>query len=167
MQAKAYVFKTARDVVELFQSLGEAGSELSLVMADRTAARELAFGKRVDSDVPLPLSPEGTELVRALHPLAALGVPGSGLVGVGTALAYLHGVGLGSHRDLSGSLQACALDAEDVREVVAAVRQGGVLVIADREPGHSLAARSRELTLEFPASAAPAPSPVRAPAASA
>jgi hypothetical protein len=165
MQAKAYAFKSARDVVDLMQSLGQAGSELSLVMADRTAERELAFGKRVDSEVPLPLSAEGAELVRALHPLAPLGAPGSGLVGVGAALAYLHGVGLGSHRDLPASLTVCALAAEDVREVVEAVRQGGVLVIADREDGQSLTTRARELTLEFPATATPAPPPVRAPAA--
>lgn len=158
MQTRAYVFKSARDVVELMHGLGHAAGELSLLMSDRTAEKEFLHGKRADNDVTLPLTPEGAELARALHPLAPLGAPGTGLVGAGADLAHLHGVGLGSHRDLPASLGACSLAAEEVQSVVAAVRQGGVLVIGggEEQPAR-LTARAQALTLEFPNTTAPAP----------
>lgn len=109
MDTRAYVFEQARDVIELLQHLGRGPDEVSLLMTDRTAEREFSLEARAGSDIPLPLNEGGERLARALHPLAALGGPGSGLVGVGAGLEYLHGVGLGSYRDLPTTLAACSV----------------------------------------------------------
>jgi hypothetical protein len=164
MQTQAYVFEQARDVIELLQTLG--AQDVSLVMTDRTAEKEFSLESRVGSELPIPLSDGGERLARALHPLAALGAPGSGLVGAGSMLAYLHGAGLGSYRDLPAALSACSVGGEDVRAVVQAMRNGGVLMLGGGTPEWTplLKSRARELTLQFPASAQPTPPSILAPA---
>src|SRR5215207_4477535 len=127
MQAQAYVVERARDVIEWLSSLKEAPPNVSLLMTDRTAGKEFSVQDRVGSDIRLPLSEGGEQLARALHPLAALGAPGSGLVGAGITLQYLHGAGLGSHRDLPAVLAACSVGQDDAKTAVRTLRNGGVL----------------------------------------
>jgi hypothetical protein len=165
MQLNAYVFKNAGDVVSLLKKLGSPASELSLLMSDRTAEKAPAL-KQLDVEAPGSSSQQAAQLSRGLHPLAPLGAPGSGLVGVGRDLEHLHGVGLGSYRDLAATLGCCGLAPSDLQHVVEAVRQGGVLVLGGGEAQRNeLRAMGRELTLELPPTAHPAPPPVRAPAA--
>lgn len=165
MQAQAYVFEQARDVIEWLQGVEQAPQDLSLLMTDRTAEKEFSVQSRVGSEIPIPLSNVGERLARALHPLAALGSPGSGLVGVGGTLEYLHGAGLGSYRDLPAALAVCSLDPDEVQAVVQALRNGGVLMMGgeDQSTG-SLKSRARELTLRFPEGAHPSSPPILAPA---
>lgn len=165
MQAQAYLFEHARDVVELLDVLGERANQLSLLMTDRTGSKEFSVEARAGSDIPLPLSDGAGQLARALHPLAALGSPGSGLVGVGAMLEYLHGAGLGSYRDLPTSLAACEVGAEDVSAILQALLGGGVLVLTANEAALNGPPPARQITLRFSDHAAKAQAPVLAPAA--
>jgi hypothetical protein len=167
MQAQAYVFDQARDVIEWLQTFEVAPPDVSLLMTDRTAEKEFSLEARVGSETALPLSEGGEQLARALHPLAALGAPGSGLVGAGATLQYLHGAGLGSHRDLPKTLAACSVSADDVKAAVHALLNGGVLMIdsGDQENATAVEARTRKLTLRFPESAQPVSPPIIGPAA--
>jgi hypothetical protein len=165
MQAQAYVFDQARDVIEWLQAFGGAPPDVSLLMTDRTAGKEFSLEARAASETALPLSEGGEQLARALHPLAALGAPGSGLVGVGATLQYLHGAGLGSHRDLPKTLAACSVSADDVKAAVHALLNGGVLMIdsGGSENTASVESRTRKLTLRFPDRAQPVQPPIVAP----
>jgi hypothetical protein len=167
MQAQAYVFDQARDVIEWLQTFEGAPPDVSLLMTDRTAEKEFSLEARATSETALPLSEGGEQLARALHPLAALGAPGSGLVGVGATLEYLHGAGLGSHRDLPKTLAACSVSADDVKAAVQALLNGGVLMIdgRDHDNAASVESRARKLTLRFPESAQPVHPPIIGPAA--
>jgi hypothetical protein len=167
MQAQAYVFEQARDVIEWLLTSESAAPGVSLLMTDRTAQKEFSIEARVDSEVPLPLNQGGEQLARALHPLAALGAPGTGLVGAGATLQYLHGAGLGSHRDLPQTLAVCSVSREDVQATVQALRNGGVIMLRGDTDGEASAIeqRARKLTLRFPEGAQPTQPPIIAPAA--
>lgn len=165
MQAQAYLYEHARDVVELLDGLGERANQLSLLMTDRTGSKEFSVEARAGSDIPLPLSDGAGQLARALHPLAALGGPGSGLVGAGAMLEYLHGAGLGSYRDLPTALAACAVSAEDVHAILQALLGGGVLVLTADEALPNVPRPARQIALHFSEHAAKAQAPVLAPAA--
>lgn len=168
MRINAYLFQHSTDALEPLRQLGPLSAELSLMMLDRTAAREPAFTEPVGArdDVAVPLTPELQQLTRGLHPLAPLGGPGSGLVGVGAHLRRLHGLGLGAHRDLAATLRACGLGAGDVSQVVHGLREGGVLVLGEAEQLRpELRRHSQELALELPDDGPEAPPAVLAPQA--
>jgi len=168
MRINAYLFGRSTDALEPLRELGQLSAGLSLLMLDRTAAREPAFAEQAPhraDDVAVPLTPELAQLTRGLHPLSPLGGPASGLVGAGQHLGRLHGLGLGAYRDLSATLSACALGA-DVSRVAQVIRDGGLLVMGDvGELAGVLARHAQSLALEVPDDAPEAPPAVLAPQA--
>jgi len=134
-------------------------------MSDRTAQREFAADATGDGASPL-LEPPLSLLSRQLHALAALGGPGTGLVGAGPALGSLHGLGLGSDKDLGECLMACGVGRETVEAITSTLRNGGLLAfISEERERELLAERGQLIALELPEHVHPANPPVIAPAA--
>jgi hypothetical protein len=167
MQILAYSFDHAREFIDITRGKLDAidWSELTLIMSDRTAQREFAAGATGDGASPL-LEPPLSLLSRQLHALAALGGPGTGLVGAGPALGSLHGLGLGSDKDLGECLTACGVSGEIVEATMSTLRNGGLLAfISEERERELLAERGQLLAFELPESVHPAHAPVVAPAA--
>lgn len=135
------------------EQLTEAGCPIqavSLVMTDRTAERGFSPAGREQDEAALNLRFEALLLARALRPLAALGAPGSGVVGAGPIVNMLERAGLGTLRDLTGALEHCALDRRTARAVVEQLRDGGVLLVVPEQVAECTARldlASRELEL--------------------
>ena len=126
------VFETVAQAATVIDRLLDAGvprAALGLLLPDRTAERH--FGPRNARN---ELGAEGTysaemnTLARSLRPIAGLGMPGSGLVGVGPLPAALVSAGLGSQGGLERALKELGVDAERAGEVARRVKNGAVLV---------------------------------------
>jgi hypothetical protein len=165
MQLLAYSFERAREFIQVVHGKLEASAwpELTIIMSDRTAQRDFALD---------PVAGEGATsaplslVSRQLHALAALGGPGTGLVGAGPMLGLLHRLGLGSDKDLAECLAACGVSNERVDAVTSTLRNGGVLAFVTEESERELLReRGQELAFEVPETAHPANAPVVAPQA--
>jgi hypothetical protein len=164
----AYSFDRAREFIELVRGKLDLADwqELTLILSDRTAQRDfslhLAAGEEGDGTLESPLS----VISRQLHPLAPLGAPGTGLVGVGPALNSLHALGLGSDKDLAECLTLCGVSDERTEALTATLRNGGVLAFVTEEGERELLKdRGQELAFELPEHVHPVNAPVVAPAA--
>jgi hypothetical protein len=81
-------------------------------------------------------------------------------------LGSLHGLGLGSDKDLAECLAACGVDSERIDAVTSTLRNGGLLAFVSEEPQRELLReRGQELAFELPESAHAVNAPVIAPAA--
>jgi hypothetical protein len=166
MQLLAYSFDHAREFIDLVRDKLDASDwpELTLIMSDRTAQRDFV-PDGAEGTAPASESPIST-VSRQLHPLAALGAPGTGLVGVGPALDSLHGLGLGSDKDFGGCLATCGVSDEQVETVTSTLRNGGLLAFVTEEAARELLReRGQELAFELPEHVHPVHAPVIAPAA--
>jgi hypothetical protein len=168
MQILTYSFERAREFIEAVRGKPDATDwpEMTIIMSDRTAQRDFALDPVVAEAAASALEPPLSIVSRQLHALAALGGPGTGLVGAGPALGLLHGLGLGSDKDLAECLLACGVSNERAEAVTSTLRNGGVLAFVTEESERELLhERSQELAFEVPENARPASAPVIAPAA--
>src|SRR4051812_2404707 len=168
MQVLAYSFARAREFIEVVRGKLDpsAWSELTIIMSDRTAQRDFAPDPVVGERAASALEPPLSIVSRQLHAVAALGGPGSGLVGAGPSLGLLHGLGLGSDKDLAECLAACGVGPELVDAVTFRIRNGGGLAfVTEEDERELLRVGGQELAFEVPESAHPANAPVIAPPA--
>jgi hypothetical protein len=168
MQILAYSFERAREFIEVVHGKLEATAwpELTIIMSDRTAQRDFALDPVAGEITTSALEPPLSLVSRQLHALAALGGPGTGLVGAGPTLGLLHRLGLGSDKDLAQCLTACGVSNERVETVTSTLRNGGVLAFVTEESERELLReRGEELAFEVPEAAHPANAPVIAPQA--
>jgi hypothetical protein len=135
----------AATVIDRLIDGGVPRAVIGMLLSDRTAERHFS-----PPDARRELGAEGTysqqvnQLARSCRPIAALGTPGAGLVGVGPLPAALVSAGLGSLRGLEPALMQLGVDREDADEVARRVKNGAVLLSSSSE-GSTAAQRSTPL----------------------
>jgi hypothetical protein len=134
----------AGTVVDRLLDAGLPRTTLGMLMSDRTAERHFAPNARRAQAAHGAYSPHFLQLARSLAPVAGLGMPGLGLLGVGSLPAALVSAGVGSSRGLQQALVELGVHAERAEEVARRVKDGAVLLSAASE-GSTDARRSTPL----------------------
>lgn len=133
------VFEPVQRGMEAIDRLVDAGFDVSRVgglMSDRTAERHFSlFDVHEHAGSFAPLGANVSRFSQTLKPIAALGEPGSGLVGTGPLVAVLTGAGLGTRGGIEDALEALGVAPETASEIRTGLLGGSMIVgvVAERE----------------------------------
>jgi pentatricopeptide repeat protein len=126
--------RNPEEALSVLNRLAESGCEpwtIGLLMTDRTAARSFSPPGPRPTDCPSSGEEFAVEKTRELHTLAALGTPGSGVVGAGPVTTKLARAGLGSTMGFPGALAKLGLSREEAASVASALVHGAIHVTAE------------------------------------